>query len=81
MRHIRQCGGICVGDIINLRQARKQQKRKRAEAKAAANRTQHGLTRLQRTQQKNETDRRQRLLDGKKMDSGNGSEGDSGSSG
>ncbi|MFN3819716.1 DUF4169 family protein [Blastomonas sp.] len=53
-----------MAEIINLRQARKAQKRKEAEATAAANRAKFGQTKAERTTQATESARAARLLDG-----------------
>lgn len=53
-----------MAEIINLRQARKAQKRKEAEATAAANRAKFGQTKAGRTTQATESARAARLLDG-----------------
>jgi Domain of unknown function (DUF4169) len=37
-----------MGDIVNLRQARKRQDRRRDDAKAAENRILHGMTKAER---------------------------------
>lgn len=53
-----------MGEIINLRQARKAQKRKQTETVASANRVRLGQTKVQRATQAAERDRAARLLDG-----------------
>jgi len=73
--------GDRLSDIINLRQARKQRQRKQADADAAANRTRHGMTRLQKERAQKEADRRQRLLDGKRLGTTDGSDGSAGDAG
>lgn len=57
-----------MAQIINLRQARKAQKRQQAEAAAANNRARFGQTKAQRTAQAAESERAMRLLDGAKRD-------------
>ncbi|MFN3473858.1 MAG: DUF4169 family protein [Blastomonas sp.] len=53
-----------MAEIINLRQARKAQKRKQAEATASANRAKFGQTKADRNAQTAENQRAARLLDG-----------------
>lgn len=53
-----------MGDVINLRQARKRFARKAAEDKAAENRVRHGLTKGEKLRQRDEADRQARRLDG-----------------
>lgn len=57
-----------MAQIINLRQARKAQKRQQAEAAAANNRAKFGQTKAQRTAQAAESERTMRLLDGAKRE-------------
>ncbi|MCG6119038.1 MAG: DUF4169 family protein [Blastomonas sp.] len=53
-----------MAEIINLRQARKAQKRKQAEALASASRARYGQTKGQRNSQAAENARVAKLLDG-----------------
>lgn len=53
-----------MGDVINLRLARKAKAREVAEATAAANRATHGRTRTEKASSEAERDRRDALLDG-----------------
>lgn len=59
-----------MGEIVNLRLARKAAARRTREAEAAANRALHGETRTKRAARKAEADRAARLLDGAKRDGG-----------
>lgn len=63
-----------MGEVVNLRSARKAAARKQAEAQAAANRARHGRTRAERARDEQEAERTARLLDGARRetpDSGN----------
>jgi len=53
-----------MGDVVNLRLARKAAARKAKEADAATMRAAHGRTRAERAGTKAETERAARLLDG-----------------
>ena len=56
-----------MGEIVNLRQRRRQQRRE-ADAQAAAdNRARHGRTRIERTLDAHEAAQRQALLDGARI--------------
>ena len=57
-----------MGEIVNLRLARKAAARRTKEAEAAANRAAHGRTRAERAATKAENGRAARLLDGAKRD-------------
>ncbi len=57
-----------MGEIVNLRLARKAAVRRTKAAEAAANRAAHGRTRAERELAKAETQRAARLLDGAKLD-------------
>lgn len=57
-----------MAEIINLRHARKTQKRKQGEAVAAANRAKFGRTKAERLSQASEQARALRLLDGAQRD-------------
>ena len=60
-----------MGDVINLRIARKASARRTKEAEAAINRAAHGRTRGERAAAKAEADRAARLIDGAKLDGAN----------
>jgi len=53
-----------MGEVVNLRLARKAAARKAKEADAAANRAAHGRTRAERTATRAEETRLTRLLEG-----------------
>lgn len=53
-----------MGDVINLRRARKDRQKAEAAAQADANRARHGRTRSERTAIEAEADRLRRTLDG-----------------
>ncbi len=57
-----------MADLINLRRARKDRDRKAKAGRAAENRVNFGRTAAERQRQSAESDSRQRLLDGKRLD-------------
>ncbi len=57
-----------MGEVVNLRLARKAAARAAKEAEAATNRAAHGRTRAERAVTKAEADRAERLLDGAKLE-------------
>lgn len=57
-----------MGEVVNLRLARKAAARKAKEAEAAANRLAHGRTRAERETTRAEAERSARLLDGARRD-------------
>jgi len=57
-----------MGDVINLRQARKAKARREKEAQAATNRALHGRTKGERAADGAERARAEQLLDGAKRD-------------
>ena len=57
-----------MGEVINLRLARKAAARAAKEAGAAASRAAHGRTRAERTATKAETERAARVLDGARLE-------------
>jgi hypothetical protein len=57
-----------MGDVVNLRQARKARARKDAAVEADANRALHGRTRAEREAQESDAQRAGRLLDGAKRE-------------
>lgn len=57
-----------MGEIVNLRLARKAAARRSKEAEAAANRLSHGRTRAEREATEAEAARTARLLDGAKRE-------------
>ena len=54
-----------MGEIVNLKQAKKRQARERASVEAAANRVKHGRTAAERANDRRAEARRQALLDGR----------------
>jgi hypothetical protein len=61
-----------MGDIVNLRNARKQQKRRESEQTAAANRLVHGRTKADRTKTGLASDKARRDLDQHRVERGDG---------
>jgi hypothetical protein len=61
-----------MGDIVNLRSARKRQKRRESEQSAAANRLAHGRTKAERNQTRLASDKAQRGLDRHRVERGDG---------
>jgi len=57
-----------MGEVVNLRLARKAAARAAKEAEAATNRAAHGRTRAERAATKAERTRAARLLDGAKLE-------------
>jgi hypothetical protein len=57
-----------MADVINLRQARKAKARTASEAHAAANRLQHGRTKVEKLSAKKEQQRADKMLDGAKRE-------------
>jgi hypothetical protein len=56
-----------VGDIVNLRGARKRRDRRRHDAKAAENRILHGMTKAERLLIEAERQKAERDLDARKV--------------
>lgn len=63
-----------MGDVVNLRQARKRFARKAAEDKAAENRARHGLTKAEKLRQRDEAARQARAIDGARREGPDGVE-------
>ncbi|HEY2133029.1 MAG TPA: DUF4169 family protein [Acetobacteraceae bacterium] len=57
-----------MGEIVNLRQARKRRARDEAAATAQENRTRHGRSPAQKAADAREEERRRALLDGVRRD-------------
>jgi predicted phage gp36 major capsid-like protein len=57
-----------MADLVNLRQFRKQQRRRDAEAEAAANRARHGASKAEREKLRRESKKAEQDLDSKKLD-------------
>jgi hypothetical protein len=59
---------VAMGEIVNLRKARKAQARLKAAAQAAGNRARHGRTAEERERERLEAEQARRRLDGAKQD-------------
>ena len=59
-----------MGEVVNLRMARKAKKREEAQAQAATNRALHGRTKAQRLADAQDKARAVKLLDGARRDHG-----------
>ena len=59
-----------MADLINLRTARKQAQRRRAEQDAASNRLAHGCPKSKRKLERSRSDKIERDLDAHRIDSG-----------
>ncbi len=57
-----------MGELINLRQARKSKNRARKQAQAAENRVKFGRSKSERRKTDNEDAHRNKTLDGKRLD-------------
>jgi len=57
-----------MGDVVNLRTARKARARLDATAEAAANRARHGRTAAEKNRDRTEAERLARAVDGAKLD-------------
>lgn len=64
--------GSTMGDLVNLRKARKQAQRDAQEQRATANRLTHGRTKEQRTLDAARTELTRRHLEAHKIDTGEG---------
>jgi hypothetical protein len=60
--------GSAMGDVVNLRQFRKERDRKLAESKAEANRLTFGRTKQEREMQAQERDKLERHIEGHRLD-------------
>lgn len=58
-----------MGEVINLRMARKARARVEAATQADANRARHGRTTAEKARDSAERERRERTLDGARIDS------------
>jgi hypothetical protein len=61
-----------MGDLVNLRNARKQAKRRRAEETAAANRLAHGRSKVERNLAQSRSDKARKSLDQHRIETGDG---------
>jgi len=59
-----------MGDVVNLRVARKRQKRREAEQSAAANRLTHGRSKAEQNQTRAANDKAQGKLDQHRVETG-----------
>jgi Domain of unknown function (DUF4169) len=59
-----------MGDVVNLRTARKRAKRRNAEQTAAASRSAHGRTKTERTETRLRNDQGNRSLDRHRIETG-----------
>ena len=57
-----------MGDVVNLRQFRKERERKLAESKADANRLAFGRTKQEREAQANDRERQERHIEGHRLE-------------
>jgi hypothetical protein len=62
--------GFRMGDLVNLRSARKQARRRRANEKAASNRLAYGRPKTERVLQQSRSEKDNRDLDGHRIDAG-----------
>ena len=61
-----------MGDIVNLRIARKQAKRRQADKKAASNRLGHGRSKAERALDQSRSDKAREGLDQHRIETGDG---------
>jgi hypothetical protein len=61
-----------MGDLVNLRTARKQAKRRQAEAKAAVHRLAHGRSKAERSLARSRDDKASKSLDQHRIETGDG---------
>ncbi len=61
-----------MGDIVNLRAARKQAKRRQADKKAASNRLAHGRSKAERVLDQSRSDKAREGLDQHRIETGDG---------
>jgi hypothetical protein len=59
-----------MGDVVNLRKARKQAARRRDQQEAAANRVMHGRSKAQRRREAIESEQTRRHLDQHRIETG-----------
>ena len=62
--------GLGLGEIVNLRRARKQRRRDQDEAAAAANRLAHGVGKTAEREARAERERAERTLEGHRREPG-----------
>jgi hypothetical protein len=61
-----------MAEIVNLRTARRQAKRRQAEQKAASNRLVHGRSKAERALEQSQNDRARKSLDQRRIETGDG---------
>ena len=61
-----------MGDLVNLRTARKRAKRREAERQAASNRLAHGRSKAERALTRSQGDKARKDLDQHRIDAGDG---------
>jgi len=61
-----------MGDLVNLRTARKQAKRRQAEQKAASNRLAHGRSKAERALEQSRSDKLRESLDQHRLETDDG---------
>ena len=61
-----------MGDLVNLRTARKRAKRRQAEQDAASNRLVHGRSKAEQTLTRSQSDKARKDLDRHRIDTGDG---------
>ena len=59
-----------MGEIVNLRKARKEAGKRQDTERAAVNRISHGRTKAERALEATRSEKRRRLLDAHKIDTG-----------
>ena len=59
-----------MGDLVNLRSARKQARHRRADEKAASNRLAYGRPKTKRMLEQSRSEKDKRDLDGHRLDAG-----------
>ena len=61
---------FAMGEVVNLRKARKNARKREEADRAAANRVSHGRTKAERTLETTRAEKTRRLLDAHKIDRG-----------
>jgi len=61
-----------MGNLVNLRTARKQAKRRQAEHEAASNRLVHGRSKAERALEQSRSDKARKVLDQHRIETGDG---------
>jgi hypothetical protein len=63
---------LCMGDLVNLRTARKRAKRRHAEQEAASSRIVHGRSKAERALEQSRGKKAQKSLDQHRIEMGDG---------